>query len=250
MASGSFDLLAADYDRVWTNSRAGRLQRNAVWRHILPLFRAEDRVLDLGCGTGEDAHQFAMQGVRVTAIDASPKMVGIARQRGVDAEVRTIESIEDLRLTFDGAISNFGALNCLDSIHSIRRPLARLIRPQGLLAICIMSRFCLLESLHFLRQLQLRKAARRWSGRTYAERLRLRTMYPTAAELTRCLMPEFHLLFRTGIGLAVPPSYVNDALTTLELRSRIDDHLAHLPGLRAMADHQLFIFSRVELSKT
>ena len=30
MASGCFDLLAAEYDRTWTNSGAGRLQRDRV----------------------------------------------------------------------------------------------------------------------------------------------------------------------------------------------------------------------------
>jgi hypothetical protein len=141
-------------------------------------------------------------------------------------------------------ISNFGAFNCLEQIAPMRRPLSRLVRPHGLLAISIMSRFCLLESLHFLQQLQFRKAARRWSGRTYAETLQLSTYYPTASQLTRSLLPDFHLLLRTGIGLAIPPSYVNHAASTLELRNRMDRCLAHLPAMRAMADHQLFIFSR------
>jgi len=78
MASGCFDLLAADYDRTWTNSGAGRLQRDAVWRQIVRLFRAGDHVLDLGCGTGEDAAHLMRHGVRVRAMDASPEMVRLA----------------------------------------------------------------------------------------------------------------------------------------------------------------------------
>ena len=65
MSSGCFDLLAADYDRTWTNSGAGRLQRDAVWRHLLPLFHSGDWVLDLGCGTGEDAQHLSRLGIRV-----------------------------------------------------------------------------------------------------------------------------------------------------------------------------------------
>lgn len=244
MASGCFDLLAAEYDRAWTNSGSGRLQRNAVWRYVLPLFRAGDRILDLGCGTGEDAQQLERMGVSVSALDASPEMVRIAQHRGINAHLRLIEDIGGLPGTFDGAISNFGALNCVAHLTALRIPLARLIRSRGHLAICLMSRFCLLESWHFLRHLQFRKAVRRWPGETYAQTLGLKTYYPRAIQLQRAFHPDFRLIFRTGIGLAVPPSYMTVSSASLDLRSRIDQRIAHLRALRAMADHQLFLFVR------
>ncbi len=245
MASGCFDLLAADYDRTWTNTGAGRLQRDAVWRQLLPLFHSGDTVLDLGCGTGEDADHLARLGVRVSAIDASPAMVRIARSRGVSAEVGSIEGIHALDRVFDGVISNFGALNCVPDLSALRNPLARLIRSGGHLAICLMGRFCLNESLHFTRKLQFQKAARRWRGHTYAQRLDLPVYYPSASAVTRALTPEFRLVSRTGIGLAVPPSgIVNFSPASLSIRGRIDLRIAAWPILRAMADHQLYIFRR------
>ena len=36
----AFDRMAPRYDDLWTNTDVGRLQREAVWRHIDPLFRA------------------------------------------------------------------------------------------------------------------------------------------------------------------------------------------------------------------
>jgi len=249
MASGCFDLLAADYDRTWTNSGAGRLQRRAVWRHLFLLFRAGDRVLDLGCGTGEDACGLARAGVRVSALDASPAMVRIARNRGVPAELGNIEAIRDLEGAFDGVISNFGAMNCVSEVSALRAPLANLVRPGGHLAICLMSRFCLMESLSLARQFRFRKAARRWTGRAYAERLGLTVYYPSAKQVRRALAPEFRLLDRVGIGLAVPPTGVGDpSALSLRLRSRIDAQIAGWPGLRGMADHQLHIFRRTQTS--
>lgn len=245
MASGCFDLLAVDYDRTWTNSGAGRLQRDAVWRHLLPLFRCGDAVLDLGCGTGEDASHLTRLGVRVSAIDASPSMVRIAQSRGVSAEVGNIEELQALHVVFDGVISNFGALNCVPHFSSLRNPLAMLIRSGGHLAICLMGRFCLSESLHFIRKFQFRKAARRWRGQAYAERLELPVYYPSASAVTRALMPEFRLVSRTGIGLAVPPSGIaNLSPTSLRVCGKIDARIAAWPILRAMADHQLYIFRR------
>jgi SAM-dependent methyltransferase len=245
MASGCFDLLAADYDRTWTNSGAGRLQRDAVWKHLRPLFHCCDTVLDLGCGTGEDASYLARLGVMVSAIDASPAMVRIAQSRGVPAEIGNIESIHDLHGVFDGVISNFGALNCVPELGAMRTPLARLVRSEGYLAICLMGRFCLNESLHFMRKFQFRKAARRWKGHAYAQKLDLPVYYPSARAVTQALAPEFRLVSRTGIGLAVPPSGVmNLSRASLRIRGQIDASVASWPMLRAMADHQLFIFQR------
>src|SRR5579872_1782567 len=81
----TFDALAARYDEMWTNSTIGRLQRDAVWQRLNGLFECGESVLDVGCGTGEDALHFISLGMRVRGIDASPEMIRIARKRGVDA---------------------------------------------------------------------------------------------------------------------------------------------------------------------
>ena len=111
--SAAFDQLASEYDRVWTRSAVGHLQREAVWRHIGALFEPGLSILDLGCGTGEDAVRLMQAGLRVRAIDASGEMVRIARARGVDAEILSIEDCSLLYESFDGILSNFGALNCV-----------------------------------------------------------------------------------------------------------------------------------------
>ena len=72
----------------------------------------------------------------MTAIDISPQMVAMARKRAVDARVLSIERLDVLNrsfenASFDVAISNFGALNCVERLESIREPLARLVAPGG-----------------------------------------------------------------------------------------------------------------------
>ena len=71
-------------------------------------------------------------GMRVRAIDSSSEMVRIARGRGVDATWLAIEELRRLKGVFDGAISNFGPLNCIRSLDRIPRSLARLVRPRRL----------------------------------------------------------------------------------------------------------------------
>ena len=43
--------------------------------------RAGDDVLDVGCGTGREALQFATRGMKVTAIDVSERSIDVARER-------------------------------------------------------------------------------------------------------------------------------------------------------------------------
>src|SRR5579862_3647722 len=101
----AFDDLAPVYDALWTHSPVGRAQRDTFWHHTGGLFSSGQKVLDLGCGTGEDALRLAAMGVHCLAIDSSPQMVAGAQARGVDARVLRIENIATLRGSFDGAIS-------------------------------------------------------------------------------------------------------------------------------------------------
>ena len=55
------------------------------------------RVLDLGCGPGQDAARMADAGLNVTAIDASPDMVALAaRHPGVTAELAQFDALTDI----------------------------------------------------------------------------------------------------------------------------------------------------------
>jgi ubiquinone/menaquinone biosynthesis C-methylase UbiE len=242
--TAAFDRLASQYDRLWTRSAVGHLQREAVWRHIGVLFQPGQTVLDLGCGTGEDALRLMQAGVRVRAIDASGEMVKIARKRGVDAEFLPIEGCGLLEESFDAVLSNFGALNCVEDVESLRQPLARLVRPGGYMAICVMGRFCAWETAWALLRGQPAKAFRRWR-KSVMSSLGMRVFYPSRKGLEGAFRPCFTLVNWRGIGLCVPPSYVTGLPAgVLEKLDDIDRRVAHWPLLRGLADHRLFVFVR------
>ena len=233
-----FERLAPRYDELWTGTPIGRAQRNAVWRVVDKLYRAGHRVLDVGCGTGEDAAHLAARGVSVLALDASPGMVAQARSRGVEAQVLRAEDLagqvdnllgvsNSLR-PFDGAISNFGALNCVEDLAPVARALGALVRPGGYVAICTIGRFCAWEMLYY------KKALRRLPGRSGD------VYYPTVRQLRAHFGTHFELRFWTGVGMLVPPSYVNLPAGIVNLLARLD----RLPFLRSCADHRLLVFRR------
>jgi len=244
-----FDRMAVRYDALWTTTPNGRAQRNLVWRHLDALFQTGERIIDIGCGTGEDAAHFVARGVTVYATDASPAMVQVAQARGgFAAAVRSAEELAQIGGTFDGAISNFGALNCVENLPAVAGSLAALVRPGGRVAVCLLGRCCAWEILYYAARLRFRKALRRLVGHALAcpsDGLPgILVHYPTAAQTVAAFAPHFELQYWTGIGLLVPPSYVKIPASLVNLLAACDRLLARLPLLRALADHRLFLLVR------
>src|SRR6187402_1332446 len=108
--SSAFDRLATEYDDGFTRTILGERLRHAVWRRLDALFASGDRVLELACGTGEDAVHLGGRGVRVLATDASPEMVRVAREKaeragltGVEVRQLAVEDLDRLDVpSFDG----------------------------------------------------------------------------------------------------------------------------------------------------
>src|SRR5262249_13745568 len=67
----AFDAVAHRYDAEFSDRWLGETLRRQVWRELAPLVKPGSHVLDLGCGTGEDAVWLAGRGARVCATDAS-----------------------------------------------------------------------------------------------------------------------------------------------------------------------------------
>jgi len=196
--SGPFDALAPAYASLWSRASEGDAQRREVWRHIDLLFRDCARVLDLGCGIGDDALHLNQMGVPVDAIDASEKMVEIALGRGVDARVLPIEGLGRIDAVYAGALSNFGALNCVDDLAPVARDLARLLDPGAPVAVCVMGRFWLSETLRALAKGDLSRAVRRLKGRAQWRGIEVR--YWSARQIRAAFAPDFRLTKRVAIG--------------------------------------------------
>ena len=101
------------------------------------------RVLDLGCGTGDDARQLAslLAGVsEVVGVDVSSSMITEATQRSKDSELPVSFSLGDGKQLdypeghFDGARAKLVLMHCED-IDATLDEMIRVVRPGGRLAI-------------------------------------------------------------------------------------------------------------------
>lgn len=259
-AGPAFDSIAEQYDEMFTRSLIGQGQRGAVWETLREIFASGDRILELNCGTGEDAFFLARMGVSVVACDASERMIAVAARRmttevrgaAVQFKVLSNERIDELQDTerFDGVFSNFSGLNCVADLTGVATELASLIKPRGRILLCLSSRLCLWETLWYLAQGDVARSVRRWRGSATASfgEISLRVQYPTMRGIQKQFRPFFRLRGCKGIGVAVPPSYVEHVARryprALKGLIAIDRIVAAWPVFRVVGDHMLLLFER------
>lgn len=255
-----FDSIAPDYDRLFTHSEVGKVQRTQVARQFERCFAPGSHVLELNCGTGEDAISLARRGVKVSAYDASMEMIRIANQKlrneshplEVKFSILQNESLTLLGETYDGALSNFGGLNCSMDWECVADGLARLVRPGGHVLLCVLGRLCLWEMLYYLLRGRLDKALRRTrKGASIAcvDGRFLKVVYPSVHQIEQCFSSGFRLREWRGVGVFVPPSYCESIFSqrrrVLGLLALLDSKFGHLPGVRCWGDHVLLDFVRL-----
>ena len=236
--------------------------RQAVWRRCNVRFPAGSRVLEMNCGTGEDAVHLGKRGVRVFATDAAASMVDAASRKIAHEGVADLVQVaqlawEDLDLleevTFDGALSNFGGLNCVAHIESIKYPLAKRLRPGAVALLCVMGPLTPWEWIWFLLRNEPGKAFRRlkrggttWSG--------LCIRYPSIRAIRRAFSPEFRAVRVSAIGAVLPPPYLEDWAARhpamLRTLNRWERRVETVPPLPWLADHYLLELERVAVDVT
>lgn len=264
----TFDPLAPAYDDAFTNTTIGRYLRGRVHARLQIHFHAGAHILELGCGTGEDALFLARQGIRVTATDASSAMLEITRAKAqgsalinaqpLDLNQLPLDSTKGTNDVFDGAFSSFGPLNCVDDLPQLARWLAMRVRPGGIAAFGVMSPFCIWEPLWHGLHLDLKTAARRWGEKVVfqpqPDTVPIRVYYPTIRQITRAFGPCFRRTHVEGLGLCLPPSDVFGVIEKrprlMQTLMRLERYFAPIGPLALLADHYWIEFERTSADPT
>lgn len=247
----SFDALAPSYDTDFTHTQIGQYLRGRVHERLLTHFSVGDHVLEMGCGTGEDALFLAEQGIHVAATDTSPMMLEVASAKTKHLSHVTVEALDLVHpphannAEYAGAFSNFGALNCLDNWQPLAAWLAQRIEIGGTIGLGIMAPYCVWEVLWHGLHLDFRVATRRLRGSTFDD---LEITYPTAKRIKSDFAPYFHCTALMPLGLFLPPS---DVFGVIEKRPQLlrrltglEDRFAKSSRLAMFADHYWIEFKR------
>lgn len=261
----AFDSVAALFDARFGEWRSVAAQRRAVRRALGEAFPRGARVLEIGGGTGEDARWLAARGRVVQLTDGSPAMVRIAKRKlrsqgGPAPHVVAAEALERWaaeresagEALFDGAFSNFAALNCVGDLTDCARGLARLLRPGAPALLVLFGTFCPGEVVVQLARGDARAAIRRRTRGAVPARLGGRMFdvrYHSAGALADAMAPWFRLRRRIGVGVLVPPSaaepWISRHPALVRTLERMDRALSR--PLAPFGDHVLYWFERTDV---
>ncbi len=264
--SHPFDAAASSYDAVFTTRRLGRWLREMVHDYLARTFRAGDHILELNCGTGEDAIWLAKRGVRVTATDVSLDMLKQAQNKVEAAKIASNVQFAHLDLNsldtfgtsdasrvrqYDGAFSNFGGLNCVAERRPLVKMLARVVRPGGYVILVPMGPLCPWEIGWCLTHGQVRTAFRRLGSDVEAHLGKGRTIrvwYPSPHQLRSEFASHFHHVRTIGIGTFLPPSYLDHLVerwpNLFERLAKVDKQIGRFFPWTWLNDHYLVIVQR------
>jgi ubiquinone/menaquinone biosynthesis C-methylase UbiE len=261
----AFDNIAASYDDDFVNSPIGRAQRDIVWACLKKVIDSQDqlRILELNCGSGEDAIWLAGLGHHVVATDISTGMLEIANRKKAGRNVRgTVEfrkmDMKDLdnsgfNIPFDLVFSNFGGLNCLgqEEVRQLFRSISAMLTKNGRFIAVVMPSFCLWESFYFMVKGKVGQAFRRRGKKAVMVEFNgegVRTWYYSPGMLKRLADSSFVVKGFCPVGFAVPPGYLNTffafRMKTLNMLYNVEKKVPKRRWAAAVSDHYLVDFKR------
>lgn len=259
----SFDQASVTYDSDFTHSGTGMLQRERVYKFLSDELSTQIyNILEINCGTGEDAIWLAKRGHRVFATDRSAGMIERSKiklgQEKPDLPaafyVYPFDGLKDhfQQGQFDLIFSDFGGLNCVDSaaLEKLSADFSWLLKPGGRFIAVIMGRKCIWEIFYFLIKGKLSSAFRRQTKQAVLAKVGnhfQQTYYFSPDEMQSLTAGEFQMTELKPIGFALPPSYLDPFFKNkprwLSLLYKLEKKCT-MPWLADFADHYFIVLNK------
>lgn len=254
----SFDAEAIHYDNNFTHTNIGKAQRNMVYFHIKKYLEKPLQILEINCGTGEDAIWFAEQNHLVIATDISEKMIEQAKSKG-DFENLTFLQFDSLEVhqnfnqsEFNFLFSNFGGLNCLSKAEllSFFENIGIILEQNSKLVLVIMPKNTLWEQFYFTLKGKFSEVFRRKkeSAMATVSAESIPTFYYNPKDIVTLAKSNFECIEYKPIGFFIPPSYlepfVKKHLLLFRILKKLDNWIKNWSFLSKYADHYIIVLEK------
>jgi len=258
-----FDPSAASYDSSFTFSETGKRQREVIHKYLEadPFFQSPKVILEVNCGTGEDAMWLAARGHVVVATDSSEAMLAEAKKKD---RAKMVTPPQFLKLdmkeeewqwpdgSFDVLFSNFAGLNCFSPqrLQRVLYNMNRLLKPGGRMVMVLFGKYCVNEMLYYLLKGNVSAASRRWSGKPAVVNLEgssVQVYYHSPGEIA-AMLKGVRLIKKFAVGVFLPPSYLDGLFNRHRQLAGISETMEKVAGKFAlfsgMGDHILLDFEK------
>jgi len=222
-AEKAFSKQSAIFDELYSSNIIVQYKRQRVREHVCQLIKPNSKILELNAGTGEDAVWFAQRGHSVHATDISKgmqeKLVEKIKQNKLDPKIThelcSFTELEGLQNKgpYDLIFSNFAGLNCTGELDKVLHSFSSLLNSSGIVTLVILPKFCLWESMMFLRG-EFRTAFRRFFSskgvKAQIEGEYFTCWYYNPSYIIYAMQNSFEVISVEGLCTLVPPSYLEN----------------------------------------
>lgn len=244
------DNIAESYDDILSKNRFSEILRPAFQNILMQSIQHGNKILDLGCGTGEDALFLAKKGFSVTGVDISQKMIEIAEKKAVtkdynenlqffcsDMEIFIIENTNK----FDVIFSNFNAVNYVRDLNSFSANASTALNENGKLIFTVLNKISASEVFYNFVRLNLKRSWKAIFNRKELLLTDLNTFFPGI--FSNFFKNHFYVKRITGIGIFIPPHNLtgmyNKLSFVLPLLFRLEKLTASVFPFYCFSDHYI-----------
>lgn len=251
-----FDQAAKNYDKHFTYSEIGKIQRNLVYENSKKHLKNIKNLLEINCGTGEDAIWLASHNIQVTATDISEKMIDVAKSKtnleNLTFKVLDINNLSKENQKSDFIFSNFGGLNCLtkSELTQFFNSAAEILSDKGKMSLVIMPKNTIWEQFYFLLKFDFRNALRRKNNVAFAnvDGEKVATYYYNSKDIVHLSQVHFEILEVKPVGFFIPPSYLEpffkNKKTLLKGLDFFENKIKNWSFLSKYADHYIITLQK------
>ncbi|MBD3353815.1 MAG: methyltransferase domain-containing protein [Candidatus Lokiarchaeota archaeon] len=253
---------ASIYDKKFYNNPISLYMRRINLKLLTDYFEEKHSLLDLGCGTGDEAIVLAKRGHDITAIDISPAMIEIAKKKAekfgvkdnIDFKTLSIEDLESVKgQKFDGIYSSLGPLNCIKNLNAIIHNMYNLLDENGYLIASVMNRRCMSEFFYYIAKNRFKKARRRLGREKLVVEIgtqsnQIACRFYDVFEFYKLFTDTFKLVEIFSFPIILPPPFSRNYSKIFKrarlVLEKVDEFLTKLPIINLFGDQILGIFQK------